>query len=76
MHREDIGRCSDIHEVVVTDTVPLPENYDSISRGKVVQVSVATIIADTIDRMHRKESLREVVAYDPAMNEDSSHLNG
>ena len=73
---EDIGRCSDIHEVVVTDTVPLPENYDSISRGKVVQVSVATIIADTIDRMHRKESLREVVAYVPAMNEDSSHLNG
>lgn len=72
---EEIGRAVDIHEVVVTDTVPLPVDYDRKSRGKVVQVSIATIISDTIHRMHRKESLRDgsfTLAYDP----DGEDANG
>ena len=58
---EQIGKAVDVHEVVVTDTVPLPIDYDRRSRGKVVQVSMASVIADTIHRMHRKESLRYVL---------------
>ena len=55
---ERIGDSPDIHEVVVTDTVPLPEDYDMKSRGKVVQISVAGVIADVIRRMEGKVSLR------------------
>lgn len=75
---EEIGNAVDIHEVVVTDTVPLPVDYDHKSRGKIVQVSIATIISDTIHRMHRKESLRDgnlVVAFDPD-GDDSSRKSG
>jgi ribose-phosphate pyrophosphokinase len=77
---EQIGKAVDVHEVVVTDTVPLPVDYDRRSRGKVVQVSIATIIADTLNRMHRKESLRDsmLTVYDPEGDNHSEgyHANG
>ena len=56
---ERIGKEQCIYEVVVTDTVPLPKNYDRLSRGKVVQVSVSSAVAAVISRMHHKESIRD-----------------
>lgn len=76
---ERIGREPDIHEVVVTDTVPLPKNYDRLSRGKVVQVSVSSIVASVISRMHHKESLRDTHLTSPGFlvaSDEATHENG
>ena len=77
---ERIGREPDIHEVVVTDTVPLPKNYDRLSRGKVVQVSVSSVVAAVISRMHHKENIRDTyLATTGAMSatdDERLHENG
>ncbi len=48
-------RKSTIDELVVTDTIPLTENAEK--SGKVRQISVAGMLAETIRRIHHNESV-------------------
>jgi ribose-phosphate pyrophosphokinase len=45
---------SDLTELVITDTVPLPDGHD---HPKIKQVSVAPLIADAIHRIHANLSV-------------------
>ena len=44
-----------IDELVVTDTIPLSEEAQSL--GKIRQVSVASMVAETIRRINNEESI-------------------
>ncbi len=46
---------SDLEEVVVSDSIPL--SAEAISCSKIRQLSIAKLIADTIDRINHKESV-------------------
>jgi len=46
---------SDLDELVVTDTIPL--NLDAIQSGKIRQLSVAEMLAETIRRIAVGESV-------------------
>ena len=46
---------SELDEVVVTDTIPLREDTRKIS--KIRQISVSEMLAETIRRIHHKESV-------------------
>lgn len=55
--------ASDLDEVVVTDTIPLSESlvaYECMKEGKLRQISVATIIAETMRRIRSKQSVSEI----------------
>jgi ribose-phosphate pyrophosphokinase len=54
---ERIAR-SQLEEVVVTNTVPL--NPDARTNAKIVQLSVATLLAETIKRVHTKRSVSQL----------------
>lgn len=47
--------ASPIERVIVTDTIPLAD--DAIQCGKVVQLSVADLLAETIYRIHNYDSV-------------------
>ncbi len=49
---------SDIDEVVVTDTIPLSD--EARNCGKVRQISVASMLAETIRRVHEDESVSSI----------------
>ncbi len=44
-----------IDELVVTDTIPLSEEAQAL--GKIRQVSVASMVAETIRRINNEESI-------------------
>jgi ribose-phosphate pyrophosphokinase len=44
-----------IDELVVTDTIPLSQ--EAIDLGKIRQVSVASMVAETIRRINNEESI-------------------
>ncbi|QTS84208.1 ribose-phosphate pyrophosphokinase [Coxiella endosymbiont of Amblyomma nuttalli] len=46
---------SDIDELVVTDTIPL--NTEAMACGKIKQISLSHLIAETISRINQKESV-------------------
>ena len=48
---------SPLTEVVVTNTVPLVEEEGESSGGKVTQLTLAPLLAETIKRIHLKESI-------------------
>ncbi|HCD9543433.1 TPA: ribose-phosphate pyrophosphokinase, partial [Acinetobacter baumannii] len=48
-------RNSVIDELVVTDTIPLSE--EALNLGKIRQVSVASMVAETIRRINNEESI-------------------
>ena len=48
-------RNSVIDELVVTDTIPLSE--EALTLGKIRQVSVASMVAETIRRINNEESI-------------------
>lgn len=55
--------ASEIDEVVVTDTIPLADTriaYKCIQEGKLRQITVATLIAETIKRIRAKQSVSEI----------------
>ena len=45
---------SDIKELVVTDTIPLPENKKV---DKIKQLSVASLLGEAIKRIHNEETV-------------------
>jgi len=49
---------SEIDEVVVTDTIPL--SAEALNCGKVRQLSVANMLAETIRRVHEDESVSSI----------------
>jgi ribose-phosphate pyrophosphokinase len=49
--------ASDIKKVIITDTIPLPEDRRN---GKIVVVSVADLLADAISRIHDDRSVSEI----------------
>ena len=54
---------SDLDEVVVTDTIPLSqcdEAVECVAAGKLRQISVASLIAETMRRVRSKESVSEL----------------
>ena len=48
-------------QFVVTDTVPLRQ--EALDSPKVVQLSVAPLLATAIKRMHRRQSLQDLRVY-------------
>ena len=48
-------RHSELDEVVVTNTIPLPANAAGV--GKIVQLSVAPLLGEAISRVHLKRSV-------------------
>lgn len=48
--------ASPIKQVIITDTIPLPDKHD----GKIVSVSVAGLLADAIKRIHNECSVSEI----------------
>jgi ribose-phosphate pyrophosphokinase len=48
-------RNSVIDELVVTDTIPLSD--EALTLGKIRQVSVASMVAETIRRINNEESI-------------------
>eukprot|EP00744_Colponema_vietnamica_P008597 GILI01012256.1.p1 GENE.GILI01012256.1~~GILI01012256.1.p1 ORF type:complete len:423 (+),score=138.34 GILI01012256.1:68-1270(+) len=53
---------SDVEEVVVTNTIPLPRNHDCT---KVRQLSISALIAEAIRRVHTKQSLNQLFQQKP-----------
>lgn len=51
----EITENSVIDELVVTDTIPLSEEAQAL--GKIRQVSVASMVAETIRRINNEESI-------------------
>ena len=49
---------SEIDELVVTDTIPLSE--EAKNNGKIRQLSVANMLAETIRRIHEEESVSSI----------------
>jgi ribose-phosphate pyrophosphokinase len=49
---------SDLEEVVVTNTIPLKASAKTNER--IVQLSVAALLAEAIKRVHHKQSLSEI----------------
>jgi len=49
---------SDLDEVVVTNTIPLSENAEKCA--KIRQLSVASILAETISRVHADDSVSDL----------------
>ena len=49
---------SQIDEIVVTDTIPLSETAQGC--GKIRQLSVANMLAETIRRIHEEESVSSI----------------
>jgi len=49
---------SQIDEIVVTDTIPLSESAQAC--GKIRQLSVANMLAETIRRIHEEESVSSI----------------
>ena len=45
---------SEIKELVVTDTIPMPEDKKG---GKIKQLSVAELLGEAIKRIHNEESI-------------------
>jgi ribose-phosphate pyrophosphokinase len=55
--------ASDLDEVVVTDTIPLSDSliaYECQKEEKLRQISVATLIAETMSRIRSKQSISEI----------------
>ncbi len=52
---------SELDEVVVTNTIPLSENGGKCA--KIRQLSVASILADTISRVHVDESVSDLFSH-------------
>ena len=50
--------ASHIDELVVTDTIPLSQ--EAIDSGKIRQLSVANMLAETIRRIHEEESVSSI----------------
>ena len=46
---------SELDEIIVTDTIPLQESTKKIK--KIRQISVSEMLAETIRRIHQKESV-------------------
>lgn len=56
-------RGSALERVIVTDTLKPPKedlSSAATSSGKIVRISVATLLADTIRRLHQRESLHDL----------------
>jgi len=51
-------KASVLDELVVTDTIPLSE--EAVACGRIRQVSIATMLAETIRRIHFEESVSEM----------------
>ncbi len=49
---------SELDELVVTDTIPLSE--EAVACGRIRQVSISTMLAETIRRIHYEESVSEM----------------
>lgn len=52
---------SALTELVVTDTIPLSEH--AMKSDKIRQVSIASVIGETIRRVHQEESVSEIMRY-------------
>jgi ribose-phosphate pyrophosphokinase len=48
-----------LHELVITDTIPLRPEF--VGFNKVRQLAVAGILAETIDRIDKKQSISEIL---------------
>ena len=51
---------SELDELVVTDTIPLPQ--DALDTGKIRQLSIAELVAETIRRIIADESVSSLYA--------------
>jgi ribose-phosphate pyrophosphokinase len=47
-------QCKDLQELLITDTIPLPENK---KHPRIKVLSVAGLLGEAIKRIHREESV-------------------
>lgn len=51
-------------EIIVTDTVPLPQEIGSVDPGKIRILPVSGLVAQVVDRVHRGEAVSDLIPYD------------
>lgn len=56
---ENLANCDALQELVITDTIPMRQEIADL--GKVRQIGIANLLAETIQRIHTGRSISEIL---------------